>query len=108
MEVIWSELAIDSLSDILDYVEGFFGKEIADKVGNRILAFVEQLSSSPNVGRRMGGINENVDLRCAYYKQDRIYYYVKEYQLYVIIVWDGRQNPDRLRELLAEYFARNI
>ena len=53
MEVVWSDLAIESLYDILAYVQGFFGKKTANNIAIKVISFVESLGSSPYVGKRL-------------------------------------------------------
>ena len=86
MEVVWSDLAIESLYDILSYIQGFFGKKLQIIL---LLTFV-------SIWR----------IRCIFYKQDHIYYQIYEDRIEVIIIWDGRQDPCRLQNLLIDFLTK--
>lgn len=106
MEVVWTDLAVESLSDILSYVQGFFGKRIAKSTSDKIVSFVSTLGTSPYIGRRLATLSSYGEVRCAYYKQNHIYYRIKEQRIEIIIVWDGRQDPLRLRSMLLDFLTR--
>ena len=53
MEVVWSDLAIESLYDILSYIQGFFWEKTANNIAVKIISFIESLGSSPYVGKRL-------------------------------------------------------
>ena len=44
MEIVWTDLAIETLSDIVQYVQSWFGRDTASDVSKRIIAFVDTLS----------------------------------------------------------------
>ena len=105
MEIVWTGLAIDSLSNIIQYVQSWFGQEIASDVSTKILAFVDSLSTSPCIGKRMRNLSQYGDIRCIIYKQNQIYYRIFENQVEIILVWDGRQDPNSLRTILLNFFV---
>ena len=43
MEIVWTDLAIETLSDIVQYVQSWFGRDTASDVSKRIIAFVDTL-----------------------------------------------------------------
>lgn len=106
MEVVWSDLAFESFSDILQYVQGFFGKKTADDIAVKMITFIESLGRSPRLGRELSHLSRYGEIRCAFYKQNHIYYQVIEDRIEVIIVWDGRQDPHRLQNLLVTFLTK--
>lgn len=106
MEVVWSDLAIESLYDILSYIQGFFGKKTTNNIAVKIISFIESLGSSPYVGKRLLHLSQYGEIRCTFYKQDHIYYQIYEDRIEVIIIWDGRQEPRRLQNLLIDFLTK--
>lgn len=106
MEVVWTDLALESFSDILRYVQGFFGKKTADNVAVKMIAFIESLGGSPRLGRELSHLSRHGEIRCVFYKQNHIYYQVTEDRIEVIIIWDGRQDPHRLQNLLIGFLMK--
>lgn len=106
MEVVWSDLALESLYDILSYVQGFFGKKTANNVAVKIISFVESLGNSQYIGKQLLHLSQYGEIRCAFYKQDHIYYHIYEGRIEVIIIWDGRQDPRRLQNLLINFLTK--
>ena len=48
------------------------------------------------------------DVRCIIYKQNQIYYRISENQVEIILVWDGRQDPNRLRTILLNFLVHQL
>lgn len=103
MEVVWSNLAVESLYDILAYIQISFGKRTANSVALKIISFVESLGSSPYIGKRIPDLSDSENIRCAFYKQNHIYYQISDNQIEIILIWDGRQNPANLQKLLINF-----
>jgi len=106
MEVVWSELAFESVTDIIAYVESFFSKATAQRVAREIFSFVGALAEHPYIGLKFAEMADGSEIRCAFYKVNHIYYQVCKESIEVVIVWDGRQNPDTLWRLLDEYIDK--
>ena len=108
MEIVWTDLAIDSLSNIVHYVQSWFGKETASDVSKRIIVFVDTLSASPYIGKQIKYLSAYGEIRCLIYKQNQIYYRIFDNHVEIILVWDGRQDPSRLRTLLLDYLIHKL
>lgn len=106
MEVVWSDLAVSSFYNILDYVQKSFGKRVANSVAIKILSFTESLGNTPFLGRNLSHLIQYGEIRCAFYKQNRIYYRILESQVEIIIVWDGRQDPSKLKCALSGFLNK--
>jgi plasmid stabilization system protein ParE len=105
MELIWSDLATDSLKDILVYVEGFFGRTVSQKTSDRIISFIRSLERIPRLGRPVPDFQEYGEVRCTFYKKNHIYYWIRGEQIVLIIIWDGRQDPTRLYDILIDFLV---
>ncbi len=107
MEIIWTDFAVASLYDISEYVHYFFNDKIADDVTQKILSYVNTLSYSPKLGKRISSLSEYGEVRCAFYKKNHIYYRLFDNKIEIILVWDGRQDPCCLKSLLHKFFTNN-
>lgn len=45
MEVVWSDLAFELFSNMIQYIQGFFGKKTADDIAIKIISFIESLGT---------------------------------------------------------------
>ncbi len=103
MVVVWSDLAYESLYDIVAYIQGFFGKKVAIETSIRIENFVASIAQNPLIGKRVSKRTEYGEIRCILYKKNQIYYSVNEDRIDIILIWDGRQDPRKLKQLLTKY-----
>jgi plasmid stabilization system protein ParE len=107
MEVVWSTLSLESFDNVVAYIENLFSAKVAEKASAQIASFVLSLSHSPRIGRLIHSSEEYGELRCAYYKQNHIYYRIINEQIEIILIWDGRQDPLRVQALLINFLMRD-
>jgi len=89
MRIIWSPLAIDKVSEIADYIAKD-KSSAAEKWINTMFSKVEQLESSPEIGRIVPEINNN-QFRELIYGNYRIIYRVEKKQISILTVRHGKQ-----------------
>ena len=89
MRIIWSPLAIDRVSEIADYIAKD-KPSAAEKWINTMFSKVEQLESSPEIGRIVPEINNN-QFRELIYGNYRIIYRVEKKQISILTVRHGKQ-----------------
>lgn len=106
MEIVWSDFAVESLSNIFVYVQSFFGKRTASATAQKVIAFVESLANTPYLGKHLLHLSQFGEVRCVFYKQNHIYYLITENRIEIILVWDGRQDPRRLQHLLVDFLIK--
>ncbi len=85
MRIIWSPLAVDRASDIADYIARD-KSSAATKWVDTVFSKVEQLSSSPEIGR----INDNC-FRELIYGNYRIIYRIDDKQISILTIRHGKQ-----------------
>ena len=100
MEIVWTDAALESLYAVVEYVQYSFNQRQADNVARNIISFVSDLGCSPKIGKRIVHLSQYGEIRCVYYKINHIYYRIFGDRIEVLLVWDGRQNPERLRAIL--------
>ncbi|MBW1894326.1 MAG: type II toxin-antitoxin system RelE/ParE family toxin [Deltaproteobacteria bacterium] len=89
MRIIWSPLAIDKVSEIADYIAKD-KSSAAEKWINTMFSKVEQLESSPEIGRIVPEINNN-QFRELIYGNYRIIYRIDKKQISILTVRHGKQ-----------------
>ena len=89
MRIIWSPLAVDRASEIFDYI--FQDKpSAAEKWVNTVFSKVEQLKSSPEIGRIVPEIYDS-QFRELIYGNYRIIYRIQKKQISILTIRHGRQ-----------------
>jgi len=89
MKIVWSPLAIDRVSEIADYIAQD-KPSAAKKWVDTVFSKVEQLKSSPELGRIVPEI-ENDQIRELLYGNYRIVYRMEKKQISILTVRHGKQ-----------------
>ena len=89
MKIVWSPLAIDRVSAIADYIAQD-KPSAAEKWVDTVFSTVEQLKTSPELGRIVPEI-ENDPIRELLYGNYRIVYRMEKKQISILTVRHGKQ-----------------
>ena len=89
MKIIWSPLAVDRSSEIADYIAQD-KPSAAEKWINTVFSKVEQLESSPEIGRIVPELN-NAQFREIIYGNYRIIYRIGKKQISILTIRHGKQ-----------------
>ena len=89
MTIIWSPLAVDRVSEIVDYIAQD-KPSAAEKWVNTVFSKVEELKSSPEIGRIVPDIN-NSQFRELIYGNYRIIYRIEKKQISILTIRHGKQ-----------------
>ncbi|TAL26513.1 MAG: type II toxin-antitoxin system RelE/ParE family toxin [Nitrospirae bacterium] len=89
MKIIWSPLAVDRASEIADYIAQD-KPSAAEKWINIVFSKVEQLKSSPEIGRILPEINDS-RFRELIYGNYRIIYRIETKQISILTIRHARQ-----------------
>ena len=105
MEIIWTKYAIESLFSLLSFVESKWGEEKAYEVRLQIQKEVSLLEEYPQIGVRFAEKGAYLsDIRTLLVKKkNKIFYTLIENKVYILLVWDVRQDPSVLETLLNQY-----
>lgn len=94
MKIIWSDFASETLKDIFQYHKKVAGKNIAQKLRDKIFNSTKQLIKHPNSGRIEESLEKLTEghryLVCVNYKV--VYKKIKE-GILITDIFDTRQNP---------------
>jgi len=89
MKIIWSPIAIDRASEIAGYIAQD-KPSAAENWINTVFYKVEQLKSSPEIGRIVPEINNNY-FRELIYGNYRIIYRIEKKQISILTIRHGKQ-----------------
>ncbi len=89
MRIIWSPLAVDRASEIADYIAQD-KPSAAEKWIDTVFSKVEQLKSSPEIGRIVPEISDS-QFRELIYGNYRIIYRIETKQISILTIRHGRQ-----------------
>jgi len=89
VKIIWSPLAIDRASEIAEYIARD-KPSAAEKWVDKIFSKVEQLRSSPEIGRIVPEIR-NEQFRELIYGNYRIIYRIEKKQISILTIRHGKQ-----------------
>ena len=97
MRVIWTERALSDIDDILDYFEDVSPRAGVD-LGRGLILAAQDLETFPYMGPRLPAEVGPPKYRALVHMDVRIIYRFDERaeRVYILRVWDGRRNPDRL------------
>jgi plasmid stabilization system protein ParE len=89
MKIVWSPLAVERASEIVDYI--VHDKPLAaDKWIHTVFSKVEQLRSHPEIGRIVPEINER-QFRELIYGNYRMVYHIGTKQISILTIRHGKQ-----------------
>lgn len=92
--VIWTPLAQQKRKEILEFwIEKTQSKSFSIKLNNLFKESTKLLSDHPNIGRR----TDLQGVRVKIVRDYLLFYEVSESSIYILTVWDSRQNPDKLK-----------
>ncbi|MDD3787785.1 MAG: type II toxin-antitoxin system RelE/ParE family toxin [Petrimonas sp.] len=103
MEVVWSKTAKNSLATTIRFIKGNFGEGVAKTIRLEIEKRVGQLVVYPLLGKE--DEKHSTSGRKIRYiivnRRSRVYYYLQNQRIYIILVWDTRQDIHSLKKLLS-------
>ena len=89
MRIVWSPLAVDRASEIAGYIAQD-KPSAAEKWVNTVFSRVEQLKSSPEIGRIVPEVNNN-QFREFIYGNYSIIYRIEKKQISILTIRHGKQ-----------------
>jgi plasmid stabilization system protein ParE len=97
-KIIWSKKTTEQLDEILTYYLERNGNNIfSSKLYKQIIKSTKILSKQPYLGKQ----SEDKNLRILNIDVYLIFYEILENHIEILIVWDGRRNPEELNKLLT-------
>ena len=93
--VLWSPLAEEDFNQILAYLDKHWGNEVALRFIDIIEQIVFQISKYPDL---FPLINKDIGVhKCVISKHNTLFYKLDNKNIYLLRIFDTRQNPDTLK-----------
>ena len=96
LEIIWSEEAENNLEGIINYLLKHWTEKEIKKFSRTVDEKIELISEYPLLykrSKRLQGTRE-----CIISKHNTLFYIVDKTKLYIVSIWDNRQNPEKLNK----------
>ena len=102
MEIIWSDIALHQLNEVLDYVEEHFGSSVACKTLDNINIKVERLllfpeSGTPDYSYSSKILNDNVLIRHLDIGPNIVYYNVDGEIINIMVIAHYKQSTAMIK-----------
>jgi|SRR4051812_7591237 plasmid stabilization system protein ParE len=94
-KVIWSDQAKFNLQQIINYLENNWTKKEIKTFYMKLEKTISLISSNPELFR-ITNKRKNVR-KCVFSKQTSIYYKVNDEEIFIVTLFDNRQNPKKLK-----------
>jgi plasmid stabilization system protein ParE len=94
MQVIITEEAEQSLDEIIDYLRQNWSQLVIDKFIENIKLTINRIQKFPNSFPVSNFVNAQ---RALVSKQVVMFFKVEENRIIVLLFWDARQNPEKLK-----------
>ncbi len=110
MEIIWSKLAIEQLSDVTEYVEVNYGINTAKKMVKNIKEKVARLQLHPSIGipdyKFSSHYDKEIIIRHIQIFPNVLYYIVKSDKILVICIMHEKQSPETVSEKIMDFLNK--
>ncbi|MCI7165308.1 MAG: type II toxin-antitoxin system RelE/ParE family toxin [Butyricimonas virosa] len=103
MEIIWTKKAIESFKELAFYLNSSFGKDIAASIVGKVTRRTTDLLRNPLLGK----VYESSNLLKYEFrffvinKQTKVFYFIQGEFVYIVLVFDVRQDIRRIHEMLS-------
>lgn len=97
LNIIWTDYAKESLQLTIDFLQDQWGSEFKDDLISIIDKRLNQVTVNPSLAPFLSGTTFR---RLVIHKHLTIFYSTIPKSIKIILVWDNRQNPDKLEEIL--------
>ena len=103
MEVIWTKKAIESFKELSFYLDNSFGKDITASIIGKVTRRVNDLLRNPLLGKEYESSNFlKYEFRFfVINKQTKVFYFIQGEFVYIVLVFDVRQDIRRIHEMLS-------
>ena len=101
-EVVWHPSASIDFDEAVDFVCQQFGWAASKKLYEEVMETVNYISEFPEIGVLSEDINYlGNEVRVFNIRQNAIVYAISDTQITIIVFWNNRQNPVRLKTIVG-------
>lgn len=97
-EVILTPIAINDLEKLIEYLSSEWGIAVANRFLSRFENVTSLLADNPGIFPYFDK-HRHIQ-RCVVTKHNILYFIEKELEIHIITIFDTRQDPDKLNDLL--------
>lgn len=97
-EIIWTDLAIDSLNKTNDFILTQWNAKISERFLDIIDNSIDILFNNPKSGIQVEGTQFR---RLIVNKHTSLFYQINKSTIKILLIWDNRQNPKLFRNKLG-------
>ena len=103
MEIIWTKKTIESFKELAFYLNNSFGKDITTSQVGKVTRRVNDLLRNPLLGKEYESSNLlKYEFRFfVINKQTKVFYFIQGEFVYIVLVFDVRQDIRRIHEMLS-------
>jgi len=98
MKIIWTEKAVDSMDEILQYLTEYFGLAVSLSFYSQCMEVVESIHTYNDIGKRLEA--KPVYRYFIIGKHTTLYYSIRSGAVYLHYFFNNRSNPESLRKML--------
>lgn len=104
MEINWTPQAIDSLIETIHFIHDHLGNNVARKIRLMIEKKVGLLAENPLLGKvaEEYAFNQTEFRFLIINKKCKVFYFINDGCVHIVLVWDNRQDIMGLKKLLNE------
>ena len=102
-EIRWHHAAEDEFAAIVTYVMQTFGQNVALEVYEDIISRIDLLAEFPELGTAEPRYKyKGMPLRVLHSKLTRVFYCVRETEVFIVLLWNNRMDDRALKKIFAK------
>jgi len=91
-EILWTDLALEELSESVEYLEKKFSQKEIDKLGDEIERISSIISQNPNIFPHSDQLQTR---KAVILKFNTLYYRIKNDKIEILSFFSNRQSPNK-------------
>ncbi len=95
-KLVITTLARENLKEVLEFIKIRFGKNSSKKFAKKLYKSLDLIIGNPELFPKSKFNNRM--RKCVITKQSTVYYTFNNYEIKVLMVFDTRQNPNKIKE----------
>ena len=102
-EIKWLKEAENEFASIIGYVLDIYGQNVAFQVYDNIISQIDLLLDFPELGTTETTHKYNGKvLRILHSKHIRIFYYIQDAKIVIVLLWNNRMDDKAIKKILSE------
>lgn len=93
-EILWTDLALEELSETVGYLEREFSQKEIDNLGDEIERISSIISQNPNIFPHSDKLKTR---KAVILKYNTLYYRIMNDQVEILSFFSNRQSPDKMK-----------